>query len=180
MYMAYQFTLTPSLACHPTCALTGRCALRDPLAQLWRADGSTGHGDVMSAASLRHRIVLRHFWHAHCFPAPRAAAVALSLDPCPRHSAGQLNTPRQMSKASLVCLRRVQAFICACALVRVWSPSRPPFFGPFRRRNGRRQVPSPNLLVTKLGRTAPHPPGLGPTEFRDQEVGGPTFVHAAH
>jgi hypothetical protein len=56
----------------------------------------------------------------------------------------------------------------SCAWFRPLSPAS---FGPFRRRNGRRQVPSPNVLATELGTIAPHPPSLRPYEFRDQNVG---------
>jgi hypothetical protein len=67
------------------------------------------------------------------------------------------------------------SFAQCCALVRGFGLSRSPFFGPFRRRNGRRQAPSPNVLATELDRTAPHPHSLGPTEFR-QSVPWPAFV----
>jgi hypothetical protein len=61
----------------------------------------------------------------------------------------------------------------SCAWFRPLSPAS---FGPFRRRNGRRQVPSPNVLATELGTTAPHPPSLRPYEFRDRW--GRPVVHA--
>ena len=45
-------------------------------------------------------------------------------------------------------------------------------FGPFRRKNGRRQCPRPGPTVTKLGRTAVVLPTPWPTKFRGREVWG--------
>ena len=45
-------------------------------------------------------------------------------------------------------------------------------FGPFRRKNGRRQCPRPGPTVTKLGRTAVVLPTPWPTKFRGRQVWG--------
>ena len=51
-------------------------------------------------------------------------------------------------------------------------PPSPPVFGPFRRKNGRRQCPSAPFPVTKLGRTAVVIPTARPTKFRGRNLWG--------
>ena len=53
---------------------------------------------------------------------------------------------------------------------RPWPPAAWRGFGPFRRKNGRRQCPSAPFPVTKLGRTAVVIPTARPTKFRGRNL----------